>query len=277
MGGLWVCMRRPQQLYGPRGMSVRARALRCLLSLSFSLVSHPRRSRLGIVWPCASPAAASSAVPPPASWLPPSAPHWQRLAPQRHFHLPLLVMRPRVSRLLTPARRAVSKGTLVSKGTRPRTKKAPPPRARLCSLHALFVACGAGACGRQGSTPRGGAPVARLRTARRAHDATPQLRPATTPGQVHSKGKRHEHGPKSREDHASHESHDSHEATSSPTHHPRSVLEAKSERAPPPSTMAHESHESHESPPSTMARAGMGRRLQAATTPLTPTTMAQLT
>ena len=28
-GGLWVCMRRPQQLYGPRGMSVRARALRC--------------------------------------------------------------------------------------------------------------------------------------------------------------------------------------------------------------------------------------------------------
>jgi hypothetical protein len=28
-GGLWVCMRRPQQLYGPLGMSVRARALRC--------------------------------------------------------------------------------------------------------------------------------------------------------------------------------------------------------------------------------------------------------
>ena len=27
-GGLWVCMRRPQQLYGSRGMSVRARALR---------------------------------------------------------------------------------------------------------------------------------------------------------------------------------------------------------------------------------------------------------
>ena len=34
-GGLWVCMRRPQQLYGPRGMGVRVRALRCQrLSLS---------------------------------------------------------------------------------------------------------------------------------------------------------------------------------------------------------------------------------------------------
>ena len=28
-GGSWVCIWRPQQLYGPRGMSVRARALRC--------------------------------------------------------------------------------------------------------------------------------------------------------------------------------------------------------------------------------------------------------
>ena len=28
-GGLWVCMRQPQQLYGPRGMGVRARVLRC--------------------------------------------------------------------------------------------------------------------------------------------------------------------------------------------------------------------------------------------------------
>ena len=27
--GLWVCIRRPQQLHGPRGMGVRARALRC--------------------------------------------------------------------------------------------------------------------------------------------------------------------------------------------------------------------------------------------------------
>jgi hypothetical protein len=29
-GGLWLCMRRPQQIYKPRGMGVRARALRCI-------------------------------------------------------------------------------------------------------------------------------------------------------------------------------------------------------------------------------------------------------
>jgi hypothetical protein len=28
-GGLWVCMRRPRQLYGPREMGVHARAQRC--------------------------------------------------------------------------------------------------------------------------------------------------------------------------------------------------------------------------------------------------------
>jgi hypothetical protein len=41
-GGLWSCMRRPQQLYGPRGMSVRARALRCKQLFSLNCGFLPR-------------------------------------------------------------------------------------------------------------------------------------------------------------------------------------------------------------------------------------------
>jgi hypothetical protein len=41
-GGLWVCMRRPQHLYGPRGMSVRARALRCQQLFSLNCGFLPR-------------------------------------------------------------------------------------------------------------------------------------------------------------------------------------------------------------------------------------------
>ena len=41
-GGLWLCIRRPRQLYGPRGMGVRARALRCSRLFSLNCGFLPR-------------------------------------------------------------------------------------------------------------------------------------------------------------------------------------------------------------------------------------------